>query len=111
MATLDDFGKKYGRQIRTAINEDIADRSLPSYSWEVPKTKTYKALKEVAEELDSLVDTTTNRPLTDAQKGQILEQAGMEVGRGTATDHRGAVKSASNDQLADLLDYIKKVTK
>lgn len=97
-------GLEYAERIRAAVRTDTAHGRLSSPD-SFRSSDTLAELKEISRELDMLVESTTNKPLSDQDKRTILEHTDADL-RLRPGQSRDFIKAASNDQIADVLDKI-----
>ncbi|WP_010605706.1 hypothetical protein [Pseudoalteromonas maricaloris] len=110
MATFQELARNYAERIRSAIASDGLSNRTKVYADDLRGSNTLLEAKRIKREIDSLVYSGSNTPLSEADKRDILERLNQELGLPT---HRqksfGIVESASNDDLADLADEIENV--
>lgn len=100
MATSEELAKKYASIIEMAARRDRLSRTagmLKEASAVARGSNVTAALKKVHDELESLVITTTNKPLTEAEKDAIARSVAEEIGFARPDKLRPAMKQASID--------------
>ena len=110
MATFQELARDYAERIKGAISSDgFSDRSkvLPQ---DLRNSQTLREAKRIKQEIDGLVYTQSQKPLSDSDKRSIIEQIDNELGLPKNIQKSYyIVESASNDDLADLADEIENI--
>lgn len=110
MATFQELARDYAKRIKEAISSDgFTSRSRISPQ-DLRGSRTLREAKTIKREIDGLVYTQNQKPLSDADKRNIIEQIDQELGLPRRIEKRyHIVESASNDDLSDLADEIENV--
>lgn len=110
MATIQELARGYAKQIKDAIASDGFTSRARVSPQELQNSKTLIELRKVKREIDGLIYTPSNKPISDIDKRNIIEQVDQELGLPTTAQKSfNIVESASNDDLSDLADVIENV--
>ncbi len=104
MPTFQELAKTYAKELRQAIRTDGFVRGKYLTESMVRASETTATLKWIDKDLDRY--QISGRPLTDTERGEILEIAAEELGSSVTESVKRATKAASNDSFTDLVDKI-----
>ena len=107
MATFQDLAKDYAKRIKEAIASDGFTGISRISPQNLLYSRTLQEAKEIKSEIDGLVYSKDNKPLSEDDKHNLIEQIYQELGlpRRIQKNHN-IIESASNDDLSDLADEI-----
>lgn len=108
MATFNELAKDYAERIRRAIRTDNFQTLRSLSPNDLIQSNTLREAKAVKRDIDSLVYTESNKPLSEQDKNRLVQDVDQELGLPRRTQ-KSLVESASNDDLADLADEIENV--
>lgn len=110
MTTLQELAKNYAKRIKDAITSDGFANQTRIKNRDFRSSKTLQEAKKIKQEIDGLVYTQSNKPLTDDDKRKIIKEIDQELGlQRNIQKSYSVVESASNDDLSDLADEIENV--
>lgn len=100
MATFQELARDYARRIREAIASDGFTRGAKASPQDLRNSKTLQEAKKIRREIDGLVYTQNNNPLSEADKRRIKELVDQELGLPKKIQEGYGIESASNDDLS-----------
>ncbi|SGZ09748.1 hypothetical protein [Moritella viscosa] len=109
MATFNEFARQYAQRIKDAIRRDGFRPNQRISSSDIARSYTLSEAKSVKQDIDNLVFTSTNQPLSEADKRKIVEQIDVELGLPKRKLNEKFVSNASNDDFSDMADEIENI--
>ena len=114
MPTFEEIGRDYATQVSAALEKDKRQDKLyikRAYAHQaitpesLPDTELVTTLKKIGRELETKWKVQ-DKPLTEQQKNEILEEAGKALDFANPEDFIQIAKGASNDAYIQLVDRI-----
>lgn len=109
MPSYEEFGSKYAKLIRDSVREDGFVKKAFVTRGDIEYSKTIRQLRVIDRELNTLVESETDRPISEKSKSHILEIAARDLGLKSANDLRIGIRAASNDDFDKVVDFIDSV--
>jgi len=106
MPTFSELAEQYANNIRTALQSDGFTRSSTLTESKVRISSTVETLRETAESINGLKLSDTGEPLSREQQLTIYRKIAALLEARESDSVYFAVKSASNDDFLELVDYI-----
>lgn len=107
MATFQELEKEYAKRIKTKIVSDGFTSTSKVSPQDLLHSRTLQEAKKIRREIDLLVYSKSEKPLSESDKYKIIEGIDKELGLPKKIERNfSIVESASNDDLADLADAI-----
>ncbi|PHR68283.1 hypothetical protein [Alcanivorax sp.] len=111
MASFNELAKEYAQRIKQAIKRDGFSHGRKITGSNVQGSETLREAKAIKRDIDNLVYTSSNQPLTPQDRKRIIEQIDRELGLPKRIIEEGFVTNASNDDFSDLADEIENILK
>jgi hypothetical protein len=104
MPTFAEISQQYAAKIREAIAKDGFTRTASINEARIKVSHIKAALEEIDDDLDTW--TIDKKPLTEGQKGSIVEGVAGNLGIPEADVIARALKSATNDSHVDMIIHM-----
>lgn len=109
MPTFQELASSYAQRIRDAVELDGFQAKNKIISEEIKKSRTLQVAKDINREIDGLVYTSNNQPLSESDKRAIKELIDRSLRLPKIRQEGYALEAASNDNLSDLADVIENI--
>lgn len=109
MPTFQELASGYAKRIRDAIEIDKFTNRKQILAHEIKNSRTLQVAKDISREIDGLVYTNNNQPLSEADKRAIKELIDRALQLPRRLHEGYSLEAASNDNLSDLADVIENI--
>lgn len=106
MPTYQELAQRYAERLQSAIREDGFTRVTTLSEAQLRSSATLRALKKIKDDIDGLVVEDTGESLSESNKWQMYRLIAEELGLSRDAPLRKSAMSASNDDLADLVNDV-----
>ncbi len=111
MPTFEELSSQYAKRIFDAISKDGFKPYGRLTASDLRGSWTLAVLKEIRKEIDGLVYTKDQNPLTDFDKNKIHDGLARLLRLSSYQESIKLTESASNDDFTDLVDTIDNILK
>jgi len=111
MATFNELAKRYAQRILDAIAQDGFSEYTTITASALRASKTVQEIKTVKRNIDGLVYTETEKPISESDKTRIIIEIQKELHLPSQRQMELVLEAASNDDLSDLADEIENILK